>query len=120
MALGAITMNTEEGGRPSAPLYMLDLSVVLDGAYPTGGTTGFSLLVAAAARAASPPLADTFAPADVFGIIALDGAGYTLAYNKTTDALKVYQCAGSAAPGAEVPNATNLSGVTVRVVVLHQ
>ena len=120
MALGAMTMNTQEGGRPSAPLYLLDLSFALDGAYPTGGTTGFSALVAAAARAATPPFTDSFAPADVFGILPLDAGGYVLAYNKTTDALKVYQCAASGNPMTEVPNATNLSAVTVRVVVIHQ
>jgi hypothetical protein len=120
MALGAMTMNSNEGGRPSAPLYLLDLSFALDGSYPTGGTTGFSTLVAAAARAAATPLTDTFAPADVYGVFMLDGGGYVLAYNKTTDALKVYWCGGASAAMTEVTNGTNLSGVTVRVVVAHQ
>lgn len=116
----ALTLNNETGGRPSAPVYQLDLSIVLDTSYPTGGYTGFSTMVAAAARAATPPLPDTFAAADVYGIKILDCAGYVPAYDKTNDKLKLYWCAGAGAPMTEVTNATNLSAVTLRLVVEHQ
>ena len=45
MAFGTCTMVTSAGGRPSAPTYYLDITLVGDGAYPTGGTAGFAALV---------------------------------------------------------------------------
>lgn len=120
MALGTFTMNNETGGRPSAPVYQLDLSFALDAAYPTGGTTGFAALVQAAARAATPALNITITKDDIFGLKVLDAGGVVLAYDKAGDKLKAYWCAGSGARMTEVTNATDLSAITARVVVEHQ
>jgi hypothetical protein len=110
-------MYNEMGGRPSAPVYALKLSIVGDSAYPTGGSAGFSAAVTAAAKAATPSLNITFAPADIFGVEAIDCFGYVPAYDDTNDKLKFYWCAGSGAAMTEVTNATNLSGITFRVAV---
>jgi hypothetical protein len=120
MALGTMTMNMNAGGRPSAPVYQIDVSFTLDSSYPTGGTPGFTALVIAAARAAATPLTDTFAAADIVGVKVLDGFGYDIKYDKANDKLKVYWCGGSGSPMAEVTNTTNLSSTTVRLIVEHQ
>lgn len=47
MALGAITVNTKAGFKPSAPDPLVDISFPGDADYATGGTVGFTALVRA-------------------------------------------------------------------------
>jgi hypothetical protein len=115
MAMANPTLNKALGGRPSAPLYAIDLSIAGDSSYPTGGTASFKAKVVAAAKAADPSLridAD-----NIMGILPLDTKGYQLAYDKANDKLKVYYVDNDAVADSamiEVPNTTDLSAVTFR------
>jgi hypothetical protein len=121
MAFGTCTMVTSAGGRPSAPTYHLDITLVGDGAYPTGGTAGFAALVQAAAKTAGIKV--VIEKANILGLIEIDTKGYLLSYDKTDDKLIVRYFdynAGSDGAAIEVPNATDLSAVTFRFSVAVQ
>lgn len=111
MALGTITKQTgssEQLGQPGSPAYAIALSFAGDDSYPTGGTADFTSLVRAS-DAVSPKAVS------VLAVIPCDcGATYIPYYDAVNDKLMVRATAN----GAEVSNATNLSGTTFRVVVL--
>jgi hypothetical protein len=123
MALGTVTLVTNAGGRPTAPLYVLDMTMVGDAAYATGGSSGFAAAVQAAAKAATPALNLVVTKANIMGIVPIDLAGYHVNYDKTNDKVIVYygnNDGGADGPAVEVAAAADLSSVTFRFSVLLQ
>lgn len=108
--IGTITLIHAAGAMPSAPSFLDRISFLGDAAYPTGGTAGFKALFRAKAGDNRTPLA----------VIVEDCGGYTATYDVTNDKLKVWYGNTDAAdgPNIEVPNATDLSGVTFKLAVL--
>jgi len=120
MAITA-TMNDKHGGDPSTPTYFVDMTITPDTSYPTGGWTGFAATVVAAAKAATPALnIGSLVKANVFGILPLDTAGYTVAYDKAGDKLKVYYSNSDSADGplVELPDTTDIHTTTLRFTVV--
>lgn len=111
MAIGTITSVANAGYVPSQPLCVDLLSFAGDASYPTGGTASFQTSV-------RNKLGKTVT---VLAVLGQDCGGYTPYYDKTNDKLIVYYNNNDAVadgPAIEVPNATNLSGVTFNVLVL--
>jgi hypothetical protein len=96
------------GSQPSSPIFHDVLTFTGDTSYPTGGTLGFGAAIKAFYGDGRQVLA----------VVGQDCGGYFVTYEPATDALKVWKCAGSAAPAVEVTNATNLSAVTFNVLVI--
>lgn len=112
MALGTITRTAAQSASSDKPVYFDRIAFAGDGAYPTGGTTGFDALVKA-------KVGDN---RDVLAVIPMDCGGYVPVYAPaTTGNLKVYYGDNNNAsdgPLIEVPNATDLSAVTFNLMVL--
>lgn len=109
MALGAITVGSQQGQTTMRPSFMQNLSIVGDDAYPTGGTADFAAAINASLK--SNPT-----------VLAVSGYGKTagaithfVEYDAANDKLKAYVLAGT-----EVPNATDLSGVTFDLMVSYR
>ncbi len=108
MPIGPITVNKSVGA--SKPRFEDLLSFTGDGTYTTGGTAAFQASVRA-------QLGDN---REVIAVVGQDCGGYVPVYNKATDRLKVFYADNNNAsdgPLIEVPNATDLSAVTFRVLV---
>jgi hypothetical protein len=104
MALGAATVVAQPKKSFSAPLDLIRLSFAGDGAYPTGGTTGFNAYVQAVVGRA----------VQVAAVIKDGACGvYSPIYDAVNDKLYVEDAAG-----AEVAAQTDLSGTTFRLLVL--
>lgn len=111
MSLGTFTIGDEVGTQPSAPTFTDRVSFLGDNSYPTGGTATFSALFQAKTKDGRKPIA----------VIAQDCGGYVVAYDETNDKLKVFRGAHTVDnPMSEVPNATDLSGVTFNVIVISK
>lgn len=107
--IGAITI-VRKSGQDGSPAFKDVLAFNGDAAYPTGGTPLFQELVRAR-------FGDR---REVIAVFPQDCGGYTCAYDKTNDKLKVYYGDfnnASDGPMIEVPNTTNLSAVVFHVVV---
>lgn len=112
MALGTITVAVSAGAAPSAPTFADRISVPLDNSYPTGGYA-FDVAFQQKVKATRKPL----------GFIAGDCAGYFPVYDPAAGKLKIYYIDNNNAadgPMIEVPNATDLSAITLNMVVLSQ
>ncbi len=111
MALGTITVGVKE----HAPGHMrMDLmSFAGDGSYPTNGTAAFQASVRAALGVGN---------VEVLAVIPQDCGGYVPCYDKAADKLKVYYSNSDSSDGPliEVPNATSLSGVTFKVMIVSR
>lgn len=107
MALGALTLSAEVGKSPSDPVFHETFTMVGDGAYVTGGSSGF-----AAAFAALFPLRSFDASSIVYAVGT--SATHTAEYIRATDALKVYV----RATGVEAANTVDLSGQTFQMYVV--
>ncbi len=116
MAIGTVTLldsSAYGGGVPSAPTFLTSLSFAGEASYPTGGMLGLGASLKAQVK-------DNRA---VKGIIPLDCGGYVIVWVPSTSAVKVYYCdydAGADGPLVEVPNATDLSAVTFRMLVVAE
>lgn len=109
MTIGAITI-PKNAGRSGRPVFMDVVQFAGDNAYPTGGTA-FSVALAAAIGAGR----------NVLAVLPVDCAGYVPAYDAATGKLKFYYGDNNNAgdgPAIEVPNATDLSAVTMKVLVV--
>jgi len=108
MALGAAVLTDDAGSLRAS--FAQRMTIVGDDAYPTGGTLEF---------------AETYLLAELgvsTTIVGVSGYGFTGAalthfcrYDAANDALLVYVLAGT-----QVPNATDISGVTFDLVVTYQ
>lgn len=111
MAIGTVTRDNLMGQKASAPTMMDLVHFTGDSAYPTGGTASFKSKIRDLANDNRQPLA----------VIGQDCGGYVPVYDHANDKLKVYYAnndGGADGPLIEVPNATDLSGVTFNVLVI--
>jgi len=109
MALGTITVTSQPVKAASEALQVALISVPGDGAYPTGGTTGIAALLQAVLGRLATPL---------FVVAAGANGGYRAIYDVANDTLLMYYGDNDNAadgPQIEVPNATDLSGVTFKL-----
>ena len=116
MALGAMTLIDEAGAEPSAPTFKDLIQFAGDGAYPSGGTVGFSALVTALTKRGGGAGGGTV---DIIEVAAQDCGGYLVSYEKATDKLKVWVTPSGGGPLIENTTA-NLSAVTFNVLVTYQ
>ena len=84
---------------------IMKANITLDNAYPTGGSAG---------------VASGLGVSQVLALVPLKSLGYDFDYDVATDKLKVYQqpAAAAAGPSPEAPNNTNLSALTLPVLVI--
>lgn len=114
MALGTVTVQKIRNRAGGSSLKIVDLTVVGDTSYPTGGTTGLEATLRTAI-AAQDERSGSLAGLDLIAVIQQDSvADRVVKYLPGTDALYV-QVMSTA---AQVANATNLSGETYRLVTL--
>lgn len=112
MALGAITLQTEKGGQTLEPRYKAHVQLLGDSSYPTGGSPGLNALVAAA-------LGKTGVNIISVERVGLCG-GFIPVYDAANDTLLMLRTGAVSAAQEEVPNATNLSGVTLDLLVEYK
>ncbi len=110
MTIGTITI-TKGSGEPSQATYADQISFAGDASYLTPGMALKDLYQAKAGDHRTP-----------VAVIPGDCGGYVPVYIPSTGKLKVYYGNFDASDGPliEVPDATNLSGVTFNLVVLSQ
>lgn len=109
MALGTLTKANATKGS-IGPYFSDRVTIAGDGAYPTGGSTGLQTKLRALFKDQRT----------IIGVAVVSAPGYTAQYNAADDKLLVYRSAGSAAAFQEVPNATDLSGVTFDLLVTSE
>lgn len=107
MALGAMTA-VESYQVGQGPVFMDRVTLVGDGAYPAGGSTGLKAKLRALTK-------DNRAP---FAVIVEDGKGFVVQYDVLNDKTLIYE---QDAGGALAETATaNQSGVTYKLCVLSK
>lgn len=110
MALGTTTLITS-GGADSGQVNVDRFTVVLDASYPTGGYTGLAAkLTAAASR--TPTIVAVFA----------QSSGYVAYWDYANSKLMLFYSNSDAADGPmiQVPDTTDLSAVTLSLVVFYR
>lgn len=115
MALGNVTSVAAGGVMPSAPTFFDVISFALDNSYVTGGYTGLQAKV----KAKTAVNRDV----SILAFIPQDCNGYIPVWDPTNSKLKVYYIDnnnGSDGPMIEVPNATDLSAVTVKGLLISR
>lgn len=111
MAIGTLTVDGKKQSAPSQTTFIDAISLVGDGAYPTGGSTG----VQAALRA------KTGDNRTILGVIPIGlNGGYLPVWDLANGKLIMLTTDGTAAPPVEVANAANLSGTTFKLLVISQ
>jgi hypothetical protein len=108
MAIGALTRDSGDVLSSDQPIFFDSISLVGDNSYPTGGMLGVQAALQAVTK-------DQRAVLDVRSIGA--NGGYVPVWDKANGKLMCFSCAGAGTPMAEVANATNLSGVTFKLLV---
>ncbi len=109
MALGTITINAVHRFGNSSEL-LVDVSIVGDGSYPTGGTLLFEASLLAALKAGSNP-GDIVGNFELLTVEKMDAiTDTTVHYVKATDALMVL-----GGDGVEKAGSSNQSGETYRL-----
>ncbi len=112
MSLGAMTRDGDQSGNNARALNYDVVSFLGDDSYPTGGTLLFDALVQAI-------LNDN---RNVVGVIALSTGGYVPGYLKAGGGALQFFTSNGAGPAAlaEVPNATDLSAITMILLVISR
>lgn len=105
--IGPISKTADGALGTTDPLFAAPLSFTGDGSYPTGGT-----LFEPAVRALFKD------QRKIIAVIGIETGGYRVAYDEATGKLKVYQTGAINTPAVEVPNTTDLSALTFKVLVL--
>lgn len=113
MALGNMARLGQTGQAPQNAVFHDIVTLVGESSYAAGGSTGLQTKLRALTGAAGRT---------VKAVVALDGQGYVLGWDVADSKLKVYYGNYDAADGAliEVPNATDLSGVTFTLLVISE
>jgi hypothetical protein len=107
MALGLLT--SVNAAAAQGPIFYDTVTLVGDATYPTGGSTGLQAKLQTLRGDGRV----------IITAIMTDGAGYLVHYNNANDKLLFYvQDAGGAL--ADVANATDLSAVTVKMVIISK
>lgn len=110
MAIGTMTLTSASVGNTSQTLYADKISMVGDGAYPTGGSTGVQTALRALTKDQRTILA-------VVGIGA--NGGYLPVWDAANGKLQLFTVGGNAGVvAAELANATDVSGTTFKLLVL--
>jgi hypothetical protein len=109
MALGTMTLTRGVGSSPG-PVYADLISFDGDGAYSSGGTTGFTDLVSAI-------LGQT---RTILGVVGQDCGGYVPVFLPGTDALMVYEQTDTATSPLIETATANLSGTVFNLLVLSK
>lgn len=117
MALGALTAIATTvsaggailngGNAASDPFYHEEVTIVGDGAYPTGGSTGLDTAYQA--------LDSAHQGRTIVAVVSIDTFGYAVGWDSVNKKLKVYASAGT-----EQSNAANLSGVTFHLLLISR
>lgn len=103
-----VSQTTTTGGKPSTPLFVTEVNVLCDNAYPAGG---WPLSLADYLPSGSTVIG-AFAD-DHLGL-----SGYQFHYDRANDKLYVFECAAAGNPMQELATVTALNGVNVRLIVL--
>lgn len=113
MALGTITVS-DFAGRNNRPVCFDVLSFAGDSSYPTGGTDAFEGLLETALN---------YQGRKILAVVPIECGGYIPQWDAATGKLKMYYGDNNnASDGAliEVPNTTNLSAVTMKLLVISK
>jgi hypothetical protein len=102
-------MVSNNAAAAQGPIFMDTVTLVGDGAYPTGGSLGLQAKLQTLRGDGRVIIAVNVA----------DGSGYTVQYNPLTDRLKVYEQDAGAAQ-AEVADAADLSAVSLKLVIFSK
>lgn len=113
MAIGTLTLSSQPLMGSASNLLVDRITLVGDGAYPTGGMTGIEAALQAKTK-------DSRAIIDVRSS-GLNG-GYPVIWDAANKKLLVMNSGGGAAKDipTEIDNATNLSGVTFALTILSK
>lgn len=111
MALGTVTLGDEQGQTTMRPNGIARMSIVGDGAYPTGGTLAFAATTLRAALGRDVEVTQVVGYGFTAGAIT-----HVAHYVDSTDALQVFV----ESTGAEAAGAANLSGVTFDLCVFYR
>lgn len=104
-------VGTVAGAAPNHQVFIQNVTVAADSAYPTGGTVGFTTHI----RKYLTKF-DTRAVKHVEGWGVLAGVLYLAKYDATNDKLLMYL----ASTGAQVSNSTDLSSMTLNLTIWSQ
>ena len=107
-----MTQQTEKGAQTLEPRFKAHMQFLGDSSYPTGGTTGFAALVAAAAGRQ----AVTVISVQRIGLC----GGFIPVADPVADTLLMLRTALASAAQQEVPDTTDLSGTTFDVLVEYK
>ena len=120
MTLGAITLGTLEGDKPSAPLFAIDVSFEGDDAYPTGGTPNFQDAIRDAIEAANAAKSDHNVRGrmdiSIQCVAGFESGQYVPYYDAANDKLKVLD--GGSATWAEVADTTDIHTTVFNLTLL--
>jgi len=110
MAIGTITLAASGGGQPGSAFFFDRITFAGDASYPTNGMALEALLETKLGKSIT-----------VLGVWQADKCGgYLPIYDHAASKVLVYQYPTSIGPATEVPNTTNLSGVTFTLLVCYQ
>lgn len=116
MSISAITLDVQASTEPSTVTFQDRVSFTGDSSYPTNGTAAFAAKLRAVTvpdpRGGSYPAVPAFQGRTPIFVVGFGGA-YRLEYDRPNDKLKVF----NTTTGAEVANATDLSGTTFTALV---
>lgn len=115
MALGTISLvGAERAGQTLEPVFRIHLQFLGDTSYPTGGSTGFTALVAAAVGKGVADI--TVLKVEKVGLC----GGYEPIFDLANDTLLMTRTAAINLPAEEVPNTTAMDGVTFDLLVTYK
>lgn len=103
MSLGALTLNISTHAQ--GPQFFDDVSLVGDGSYPTGGSLGLAAKLKTLKGDSRV----------IVNVTAYATGGRHVQYDAAADTLKVFL--GATGVDTEVPNATDLSATTFKLVI---
>lgn len=111
----ALVASSNGGNAASEPLFYEEVTVVGPASYTTGGDIGLQAIYQAKGAAQ--------AGRTILAVLPVDCKGYQVAWDSVNGKLKFYlgdNTNAAAAPGLQVPNATDLSGVTFNLLIASQ
>jgi len=113
MGLGNMARLTQTGQGPQNPLFFDLVTLVGESSYAAGGSTGLQAKLRAQTGAAGRT---------IIAVVGQLTSGYVINYDRANGKLLVYYANADAADGPliEVPDTTNLSGVTFTLLIISE